>query len=350
MNSQVSPKPRVVLHLGPSLEERGGIASVIDEYVVADLRPWRIAAVSTYTSRSVLARAVALVRATFAVLLASKEVAGVHLHVSHRFDLFRSIWLLQVARLRCLPAIVTVHGSRFVESALRHPRVVGAIGRRSRVVMTLDATRVDTLRSLGVTHVRLVPNPITVPEDWSIESMLGRERRVLFAGEIGTRKGVDVLLNAWPSVTRSVSEAALTLMGPLSEPDLVKELPASANYAGSVSRAAVRQELTRSAIAVLPSRAEAMPMFVLEAMAAGVPVVTTRVGALEELVGTHAGRVVPVGDSSALAHAIVELLTDRAAASAAGAGAREWIARRFAADVVFEVVKAEYERAFSRER
>jgi glycosyltransferase involved in cell wall biosynthesis len=77
-------------------------------------------------------------------------------------------------------------------------------------------------------------------------------------------------------------------------------------------------------VAVLSSSSEGMPNFVLEAMAAGVPVASTRAGAAPELLGEGAlGRLAPVGDAAALGEAILALLADPAAARAAAARAAE---------------------------
>lgn len=169
---------------------------------------------------------------------------------------------------------------------------------------------------------------------------------MLFASEVGHRKGVDVLLAAWRRVREAVPTARLTLMGPLADPELVAHLPEGAVYVGSVSRKAVRDELARAAVAVLPSRAEAMPMFVLEAMAAGVPVVATPVGALPDVIGA-AGRLVAVDDPDGLAEAVVHFLAEPAAAQAAALAARETVARRFSADAVFATIRVEYRKAFA---
>lgn len=79
---------------------------------------------------------------------------------------------------------------------------------------------------------------------------------------------------------------------------------------------------SRTRVLVLPSEREGTPNVVLEALASGVPVIATPVGDVEDLVGT-AGRIVPVGDANALAAALTELTTNRAAYEAAAAQARQ---------------------------
>ena len=95
-------------------------------------------------------------------------------------------------------------------------------------------------------------------------------------------------------------------------------------------------ELFRASDAfVLPSLYEGLPLAVLEAMAAWLPVVATRVGGIPDLIedGTH-GLLVPPGDACALADAMGRLLRDRSAARAMGAAARVRAAREYDIDAV----------------
>jgi glycosyltransferase involved in cell wall biosynthesis len=89
-----------------------------------------------------------------------------------------------------------------------------------------------------------------------------------------------------------------------------------------------------------------MPMFILEAMAAGVPVITTSVGGIEELVG-DAVKLVPVGDVHATAQAVVDLLERPDCIEELGRRGRELVRRSYSDDVVFRRLRALYEEAFS---
>jgi len=91
----------------------------------------------------------------------------------------------------------------------------------------------------------------------------------------------------------------------------------------------VPQRLAAAALLVLPTRHEALPLCVLEAMRAGLPVVASRVGGVPEaVVHGQTGRLVPPRDPAALARALAELLDDPAARRAAGeAGRRRYLSR-----------------------
>src|SRR5581483_10117299 len=298
---------RHVLHFGPDVHEPGGMANVISAYLVADLSPWLIQAVPSYASGSRLRWALSLLGALRVMALTSRHrVAGVHLHVSERFDILRSLALIEIATRRHIPGVLTLHGADFMTEVRKRPRLVAALLRRATAVTVLSPEVQNAVRRLGAKDVRLIANP--APEHGEVRDVT-QSTQVLFAGEIGRRKGVDVLLEAWPAIRASRPDLTLRLAGPAAEPQLIARLPSGVAYAGVLSPEDVRRELAASCLAVLPSRAEQMPMFILEALAAGVPVVATAVGANELLVGP-AGTIVPASDADALASAVVELLDD----------------------------------------
>ena len=84
-------------------------------------------------------------------------------------------------------------------------------------------------------------------------------------------------------------------------------------------------------VVVLTSKNEGSPVALIEAMAAGRPVVSTRAGGVADVVADgETGRIVPVGDAAAVARAIVDLLEHPAEAARLGAAARDTVVGRFA--------------------
>ncbi|MFC7652960.1 glycosyltransferase family 4 protein [Pseudoduganella danionis] len=117
----------------------------------------------------------------------------------------------------------------------------------------------------------------------------------------------------------------------------VLELP------GWVDESQRSQLLARAAAFVLPSHFEQMPMTVLEAMVAGVPVVATRVGGVPcMLEHGDCGKLVDVGDLDALACALVEVLSDRPAAEAMAKRAHQRVLSEYEASVVLSRLQDRY--------
>ena len=97
-------------------------------------------------------------------------------------------------------------------------------------------------------------------------------------------------------------------------------------FAGRIPHERVPAMLSAADIVALPSLAEGMPLSLLEAMAAGHPVVATRVGAIQEIIEDRStGLLVPPGSSDALARAVNELLRDPDTARRLGSKGQEYV-------------------------
>lgn len=308
--------PRRALHLGNRIGSEGGIASVLAVLAQTSVPGWDLSFVPTYDQRVSRRGLRLLPRAVRAVLLQPFDV--VHAHLSERGSFVREGLLVGLARLRGRRVVLTLHGAELAAFAQARPRLVRTVLRWPHVVLALSERNADEARHLTPgSDVRVMPNPVVVPDT---PPALPPEPRVLFAGEQGRRKGLDVLLAAWPAVRESVPTAELVIAGVPADV-AVPERPGLRD-AGMLARDAVQELIVASRVCVLPSRFEVLPMFLLEAMGLGRAVVVTPVGGVPELVG-DAGRVVPVGSATALAAALVELLSDTHLSARLAAAAHE---------------------------
>ncbi|MGC4042953.1 MAG: glycosyltransferase family 4 protein [Armatimonas sp.] len=130
--------------------------------------------------------------------------------------------------------------------------------------------------------------------------------RCLFVGGDFARKGGDELLAAWKNL---LPDARLDIV---TQSDIQTDLLGVIVHRGIKPNSPELKALfARADIFVFPTRADCLPLAVLEAAAAGLPVITTGVGALPEaVIDGQTGRIVPVGDAVALANALRELLSD----------------------------------------
>jgi glycosyltransferase involved in cell wall biosynthesis len=144
---------------------------------------------------------------------------------------------------------------------------------------------------------------------------------VLFAGTIGLRKGVDVLVEAWRLLLDRGIDAHCRLVGPIDDyrPPRLDRM----SVEQSVDPRAIRPLVSSSRVVTLPSRAEGMPMILTEALAAARPFVATPVGGTSDLAPCQT-MLVPVEDANALADAIAHFLTDPAAAERVGNHCRDF--------------------------
>ncbi len=138
---------------------------------------------------------------------------------------------------------------------------------------------------------------------------------LLFVGRLAAVKGVPILLDAMVELQKTHPDLTLTLIGDGPERAQLEAeardmgLASALTFAGYRSQDEVAEALARCRAMVLPSFAEGVPVGLMEAMAAGKPVVATQVGGVGELVTDRvSGRIVPPGNPQALAEAIKDVL------------------------------------------
>lgn len=157
-----------------------------------------------------------------------------------------------------------------------------------------------------------------------------RPLRLLFVGADFERKGGAQLLQAWRSGQWRNIELDIVTRDPAVQP-----APGLRVHRGLTPNApALRQLFAQADAFVLPTLADFSPFAVIEAMASGLPVVATRVGAISEMVEHgHSGLLLPNGDVAALTQAVATLQADRRATAAMGRTARAAATERYDARV-----------------
>jgi glycosyltransferase involved in cell wall biosynthesis len=182
---------------------------------------------------------------------------------------------------------------------------------------------------LHVVHCGIEPARYDRSGDLAAEAPPGS---LLFVGRLAAAKGVPVLLGALRIALGRDPSLTLTLVGDGPERPgleaLAQGLPAT--FLGTRNQAEVAALLARHRALVLPSFAEGVPVVLMEAMASGRPVVTTRIAGIAELVEDGvSGRVVPPGEEEALAEAILEVLADEGLGRRMGEAGRARVRAEF---------------------
>lgn len=205
------------------------------------------------------------------------------------------------------------------------------------VLCPSERTAEEVARDYGVADVRVLPNVTgglegpaepageDVPED--------AEGALLFVGRLRLRKGVEVLLEALHAMP---DPPRLLVAGdgehrPALETRVVEMgLADRVRFLGRCEAARVRALLGRARALVVPSIYEGMPLVVLEAMEAGLPVVASRVSGIPEVVvDGETGWLVPPEDPAALAAALAELTADPEETRRRGAAGRRRLEERY---------------------
>lgn len=241
------------------------------------------------------------------------------------------------------PVITTVHG--FTGGGARI-RIYEALQRRAfrrfDAVVAVSAPLAESLRTaVGGGRLHVIPNAWTssappLPRD-EARARLGIESAapvIGWVGRLSREKGPDVLLDALARIPELPWTASVTGEGP--EGHALRRRAGKSGIAERVRwhGAVPRADLLHAAfdLFVLSSRTEGTPMALLEAAAAGVPVIASAVGGVPHVFGTEEARLVPPDDPAALASAIAAALTDPAAAAQRAHAARRRLEVAFSAD------------------
>ena len=222
------------------------------------------------------------------------------------------------------PVVISVHGHdvREIPQANRRWRalVARALAGAGAVIVSSKDVR-ERVRALGVEEERIHAIPQGV--DCGLFKM-GRRRaatespwRLLYVGRYDPRKGLDVLLEAMNRLKDHRTDLQLRLVGGSAVSGTAAKYLGKASALGlddcvefvdEQPHEAIPRFMAEADLLVLPSYYDSFGIVLAEAMACGLPVVATRCGGPEELVEEHSGRLVPMGDSGALAAGILAVI------------------------------------------
>jgi glycosyltransferase involved in cell wall biosynthesis len=172
-----------------------------------------------------------------------------------------------------------------------------------------------------------------------------------YVGEFRRIKGTDLLIDAVARLRADGKNVTLTLGGDGEEMENLKAQIARLNLGEAVrflGHVKARYGFSKGRLLVVPSRGDSMPYVVIEAAAAGIPMVAARVGGIPEIFGPdHAGPLFAPNAVDAMANAIKAALDDMEAAQAGAKSLRERISLHFSQKAMVEGVLAGYREAFA---
>ena len=325
--------PVIRHHVAGGTEHGGGIGRLVSYVLATDGGRLRHSVCDTRGSKwRPLGSSFRLVAAMMAMALSASDTVQ-HLHIAGRGSTLRKLILGCWANMLGRPYVLHLHDYDYAADLDRRPawqqRAIGRLFTRAAQVIVLGQRDAATVTGrLGVDPSRVVVLRNCVPDPGRRQRPGSAGTRILFLGRLSARKGVPELVEAlarpelrdkpWTAVLAGDGEVDETrrTLARLGLSDKVR-LP------GWVDAAAAQKLRDESDILVLPSHAEGFAMSVLEGLAQGMAVVTTRVGAHDEVLEDEVNcLLVPPGDVTALAAALRRLIDDEGLRSRLGQAAR----------------------------
>ncbi len=285
-----------------------------------------------------------------------------HIHMSFGGSAVRKLALMRVAGFFSVPTILHLHGSEFAVFGDRlSPRLRGILAeqmaRAARIIVIGQFWQQYLVERLGIDDCKVivVANGVPLPPAMSQHRKDGA-CRLVYLGALGSRKGTSDLLRALASPRlRSLQwDAVIAGNGD------VAAFRAEAAALGVADRVALpgwigpeesQALLASAAVFVLPSYNEGLPVAVLEAMAAGIPVVTTRVGAIPDLgIDNAAGFLIDPGSIEDLTDRLATLVEDPTLREHFGANGRRRVESNFTIDSTAHRLATLYRETCRRSR
>ncbi len=373
-------KRRTILVLGESRPPTGGIATVIHDQLSSSLvRLCRLVLFDTRKRtrqrRTLLEGVIAqlILLTAYLLKLLTLRPDLVHIHAGGGTDVFRKGWDVLLARICRRRVLLHIHGGDFdtffAPGNQRKRKRIERIFRRCNGVVALsDFWRSLYIRIVDDATIHVVNNCVDVELYRSLDRDAARRALnlpfhapvVLHLGSQGKRKGTFDLLRAIPRVLEAARETVVIMVGPDEDvhPGAISEGQALADELG-ISRAVRflgartgQQKLVCLGAAdlfVLPSYNENFPISILEAMASGLPVISTKVGGIPEILSDAVPEdLIEPGDSLALAERITAYVTNPKLSQEAGRRNRTVVEQRFNIEVFAQRLGNAYEAACSR--
>jgi phosphatidyl-myo-inositol alpha-mannosyltransferase len=244
-----------------------------------------------------------------------------------------------------VPLVATFHASGELAWMKMATPIWGFLAERldHRIAVSEDAA--VSVRKYLAGEYDVIPNGVAMPD---AAALGGRENAIVFVGRHEPRKGLQVLLRAWPEIRRRTG-AHLRVLGadPLQVRLLLTRLRLpddGIDALGFVSEEERTRELLAAKAFVAPSLGgESFGMVLTEAFASATPVVASDISGYRDVMTPETGLLVPPDDPPALADAVVALLADEPRRQELGRGARRR-ARRYSWDDIGRRLISIYER------
>ena len=246
-----------------------------------------------------------------------------HIHTCSGMTFWRDGWLSGVAKRAGAKTIMHIHGANFLKflsqlCPIRKYLAKKILERCDAVIMLGESLREKMIKLdiAPAANYVVVRNGIEVGDEIADEA----GATFLFLGNYGPRKGAAEIIDAAAVARDNGVDLRITLAGPETKPgqraELQKkidslDLSGKVELVGLLKGGAKQKALLHSAALVLPSYREAQPVAILEAMAVGLPVISTTVGDIPAVVREGIeGLLIEPGDINALAKAMMKLETD----------------------------------------
>lgn len=310
---------------------RGGIAAVTSGYYGSALEStYDIRYVESYCNGSKFQKLIKAIKGIieFRKVLREFKPELVHMHTSFGPSFYRMQPFLYLAKKQGIPVIDHLHGADFktfyIDASNKKKKLIKKVYNDFSKIIVLSKEWEDTMSEVVPREKLTVIENYCMPQDIkTIECLIGdrfRDKQILFLGEIGKRKGGYDFAAIVKKTLAEVPDAVFMFCGSGAKADvddIVYDVYSVAGkehavFPGWLRGEAKEKVLRESAVYMLPSYDEGLPMSILDAMSYGLPVVSTNVGGIPKVVRAGVnGFLSEPGDTDSISTGLAKLLSDK---------------------------------------
>ncbi len=348
-------KKAKVIMLAPDLNVQGGISSVVQEYLKANLdQKVDLIFLPTHQDGSAGKKISIFLKALarFLRLTPQMRTTIVHLHTSQNGSFVRKFILFFIARVAGARTIVHIHGSKF-DGFMKRNRLLRFLTKyyfdhADRILVTFPFWKNILADYTNNKNIFVFYNPISLSaEPYQVNGTLN----ILFLGRLGQRKGVyDLLTCISQNKEYFARKGARFILAGDGEVSQVRQfvrdhqLEGFVEVPGWILGDAKEAYWKSSDLLILPSYHEQMPMSILEAMAHGYPIIATNVAGIPEMVKhCENGYLFAPGDIRAMTFYLRQLCDHSALREKMGQKSQELVREKFANTKIVDQLVSMYE-------
>lgn len=312
----MSYKNNNILFIGPySKKPKGGVAFVLSEYEKLFPEAYFVASTKTGNKGTkLLGFLFGLIHFLF-LLLTRPSIKIVHIHGASYSSFKRKYIIYKIAKFFNKKVIYHIHGGafhRFYYGASKkyRKRIQEPINNSDAIVCLSNHWKDFFKNNFNPKYVTVIPNIIPIPNEISFIKTKSHLKEFLFLGLIDENKGIWLLLDTLKDHKHEIKNKAVFKIGGNGETQKLQKLIEEygltdiVEFQGWVSGEQKQHLLANADVYLLPSYNEGLPISILEAMSYSLPILSTNVGGIPEIVSDDNGKIIEPGNKEQLWKAI----------------------------------------------
>ncbi len=340
-----------ILMIGPSPTALGGISSVINTYEQNNLFTGEIEYLSSYKSSNLFFMLfyfnIFLIKLLFKLIF-NRDIKIIHIQASQNGSFCRKTIVFYLSKLFAKKVILHIHSDSFdsfySNSNYVIKKIIISVLKGSDLILALSEIWQDKINKIAPnTNIIVLHNPVNIKE---CNHKKSEKCNILFMGRLGKRKGIYDIIKAAKYIKSP--NIVINIYG---DGDITKfknfvtdnNLQDRIKINGWVSGTEKEKVFKDSNVLILPSYNEGLPISILEAMAYGLPVISTPVGGIPEAVINDVnGFLIQAGDFEALAEKIDVLAGNKQLAQTMGQESYRIAKEKFDTNVIISQLSGIY--------